>query len=208
MFSTKGQEIKGGGVQKSLQPGVVYAHIYDGKVKSSKNGKKMLELTLEGPELENFEGWSVNKDDQNGVKFKGQSARVTATVFTEEFNNSDITKNEILSKLLIIATEVGLRDEVDDISTAHNVNSIEEWVAHAIDILRGENAYFFLKGTEEEYNGKTIVKLSLPKYKFCSKDESRLDKFDKTNQYHYKALVKSPSLSGFEPAAVDDDFTV
>ena len=210
MFSTKGQEIKaGGGVQKSLQPGVVYAHIYDGRLKSSKNGKKMLELTLEGPALENFEGWAVNKDQPDGDKFTGQSAKVTATIFTEEFDSSDITKNDILNKLLIIATEVGLRDEVDDISSANNVNSIEDWVAHAIDILRGENAYFFLKGTEEEYNGKTIVKLSFPKYKFCSKEESRLDKFDKANQYHYKALPKSPVLKGgFEPAAADDDFAV
>jgi hypothetical protein len=60
-----------------------------------------------------------------------------------------------------------------------------------------------LKGQEEEYNGKTIIKLSLPKYKFVSLDESKLDKFDKTNKYHYKALENKP-VEGFEPTANDD----
>ena len=41
---------------------------------------------------------------------------------------------------------------------------------------------------EEEYNGKTIVKLSFPKFKFCNAIESKLDVFDKTNQWHYKPL--------------------
>jgi hypothetical protein len=64
--------------------------------------------------------------------------------------------------------------------------------------------YWFLKGTEEEYNGKTIIKLSLPKYKFASLDETKLDKFDKNNKYHYKALVTKP-VSSFEPATDDFD---
>jgi hypothetical protein len=63
--------------------------------------------------------------------------------------------------------------------------------------------YWFLKGTEEEYNGKTIVKLSLPRYKFCNVDESKLEKFDKNNQYHYKAMQTKP-VTSFEP--VNDDF--
>ena len=73
MFSTKGQEVKqGGGVQKSLQPGVNYAHIFSASVRESKNtGKKALELVLEGPVLENFEGWTIEKGNENGPKFTG-----------------------------------------------------------------------------------------------------------------------------------------
>ena len=41
MFSTKGQEVKqGGGTLKSLQAGVVYAHIYSGQVRTSNRGDK------------------------------------------------------------------------------------------------------------------------------------------------------------------------
>jgi hypothetical protein len=69
--------------------------------------------------------------------------------------------------------------------------------------LKGRDAYWFLKGTEEEYNGKNIVKLSLPRYKFVSLDETKLDKFDKSNQYHFKPLV-TKTVSSFEP--VNDDF--
>lgn len=202
MFSTKGQEVKsGGGVLKSLQPGVVYAHIYSGQVRTSNKGdKKCLELILEGPELENFEGWAVDKNDQEGPKFKGQSSRVSATIWTDQHNETNVMKNEIMYKLTMIATELGLRDAVDNLSA----NSLEDWVTQAVNLLKGNNLYWFLKGTEEEYNGKTIVKLSLPKYKFCSVDEARLEKFNKNNQYHYKALANKP-VSSFEPANNDFD---
>lgn len=201
MFSTKGQEVKtGGGSSKSFQPGVVYAHIYSGQVRTSKNGdKKSLELTLEGPALPDFEGWSIDKNDPDGPKFQGLSARVTATIWTDQHAETNAMKNEIMYKIIVIAQELGLRDAVDNISAV----SLEDWVNQAIDILKGNDMYFFLNGKEEEYNGKTIVKLSFPRYKFCSVDETKLDKFDKNNKYHYRALETKP-VTSFEP--VNDDF--
>lgn len=201
MFSTKGQEVKtGGGTAKSLQPGVVYAQINSGQLRTSNKGdKKTLELYLEGPELENFEGWPIDKDNPDGPKYKGQTARVAATIWTDEFANTNVSRNEIMYKLTIIATELGLRDELNAIQA----ETIEQWVNNVLNLVKGKKAYWFLKGTEEEYNGKTIVKLSLPKYKFVSADETKLDKFDKNNKYHYKALNTKP-VSSFEPAT--DDF--
>lgn len=201
MFSTKGQEVKtGGGSMKSFQPGVVYAHIYSGQVRTSRNGdKKTLELILEGPALPDFEGWSIDKNDPDGPKFQGLSARVGATIWTDQHNETNVMKNEILQKLTLIAAELGLRDALDNITAS----SLEDWVAQAISILKGHNLYWFLNGKEEEYNGKTIVKLSLPKYKFCSVDEAKLEKFDKNNPYHFKALQTKP-VTSFEP--VNDDF--
>ena len=202
MFSTKGQEVKtGGGTAKSLQAGVVYAHIYSGQVRTSNKGdKKTLELVLEGPASEGFEGWAIDKNNPEGAKFTGQSSRVSGTIWTDQFNDSNVTKNELMFKLAVIASELGLRDQVDNISAS----SIEDWVEKAIIILKGHNLYWFLKGTEEEYNGKTIIKLSLPKYKFVSTEEAKLDKFDKNNQYHYKALQNKP-VSSFEPVNSDFD---
>jgi hypothetical protein len=203
MFSTKGQEVKqGGGVQKSLQPGVVYAHIFSASVKESKNtGKKSLELILEGPALENFEGWSIEKGNDAGPKFKGQSARVSATMWIDSSGETSPSKNEIMNKLSIIAVELGLKDELDQI----NASSIEDWVAQVAKLVAGKNLYFFLKGQEEEYNGKTIVKLSLPKFKYASAYEDKLDVYDRNNQYHFKALQNKP-VAGFEP--VNDDFNM
>jgi hypothetical protein len=203
MFSTKGQEVKqGGGVQKSLQPGVVYAHIFSASVKESKNtGKKSLEFILEGPALENFEGWSIEKGNDSGPKFKGQSARVSASMWIDSANETSPSKNEIMNKLSIIAVELGLKDELDQI----NASSIEDWVAQVTKLVAGKNLYFFLKGQEEEYNGKTIVKLSLPKFKYASAYEDKLDVFDRNNQYHFKALQNKP-VAGFEP--VNDDFNM
>lgn len=201
MFSTQGQEVKtGGGSSKSLQPGVVYAHINSGQLRTSNKGdKKTLELYLEGPELENFEGWPLEKDNPDGPKYKGQTGRVSATIWTDEFNNSNVSRNEIMYKLTIIATELGLKEDLDGIKA----DTIEQWVTQVLNLVKGKKLNWFLKGTEEEYNGKTIVKLSLPKYKFVSIDETKLDKFDKTNKYHYKGLNTKP-VSSFEPAT--DDF--
>ena len=202
MFSTKGQEVKTtGGTAKSLQAGVVYAHIYSGQVRTSNKGdKKTLELVLEGPASEGFEGWAIDKNNPDGPKFTGQSSRVSATIWTDQFNDSNVSKNEIMFKLAVIASELGLRDQIDNISAS----SLEDWVEKAVYILKGQNLYWFLKGTEEEYNGKTTIKLSLPKYKFVSADEAKLDKFDKNNQYHYKALQNKP-VSSFEPVNSDFD---
>ncbi len=205
MFSTEGQEVKqSGGLNKSLEPGVVFAHIYSGNVRTSKTGKKSLELILEGMAIPNFEGWAIDKNDPEGPKYKGQSGRVTATIYTADFNSADVNKNEILRKLLVIADELGLRKQVDNITKVEEITSIEQWVEKAIEVLKGNDLYFFLAGKEDEYNGKTIVRLSLPRFKFCSADETKLNKFDKNNKYHYTPL-ETKSVSGFE---ANDDFNI
>ena len=205
MFKTEGQEVKGGGLGKSFEPGVVYAHIYGAQVRTSKTGKKALELTLEGPAIPNFEGWAIDRENPEGEKFKGQTARVGATIYISEFNSDDVNKNEILSKLIVVADELGLRKQIDNLSNDSSIKSIEQWVEAAIDILRDHDLYWFLVGKEDEYNGKIIVRLSLPKYKFCSEDETKLPKFDKTNKYHYSPFAIK-SVSTFEPT--NDDFNV
>jgi hypothetical protein len=199
MFSTQGQEVKSGGGSKSLTPGVVKAHILSGLVRtSSKGDKKVLDLLLEGEIVPDFEGWPIDKDNPTGPKYAGPTGKVVATVYTAEYNSQELAKNEILSKLVFISDQLGLRKEIDEIGQKHNITNIETWVDKAIDVLKGHDLNWFLKGTEEEYNGKTIVKLSLPKYKYVAKDISKLDVFDKTNIYHYKALAPSIPVASFD----------
>jgi hypothetical protein len=166
----------------------------------------MLEFILEGPALPApFEGWAVDKNNLEGEKFKGQSSRVGATIWTENYNDDDINKNEILNRLVVIAQKLGLKNKLDNISEEHQITSIEQWVEKAVEVLKGHDLYWFLKGTEEEYNGKTIVKLSLPKFKFCANLSTELDVFDKNNQYHFKPLAQSTSVKSFEAAGTDFD---
>lgn len=202
MFSTKGQEVKSdGGLGKSLPYGVVNAHIFSAQVITSKKGdKKALEFVLEGPALPNFEGWSIEYGDENGPKFKGRSLRVMATMYTDQFADPSATKNEIVYKLIVIATELGLRSEIDEIKA----NNIENWVEKVVTLIRDRDLYFFVKVNEEEYMGKTKLRHSLPKFKFASIVESKLEQFDKNNPYHYKALPKE-ELKEFSPANNDFD---
>jgi len=205
MFSTEGQELKKAGVNRSFEPGVVYAHIYSAQVRTSKTGKKALELTLEGPALENFEGWAIDKENPEGPKFKGQSSRVGATIYISDYESDDINKNEILNKIIVIADQLGLRREIDALSKDTTITSVEQWVERAVNILKGNDLYWFLAGKEDQYNDKVIVRLSLPKFKFCSADEFGLNKFDRNNKYHYTPLA-TKAVNGFEP--MNDDFNI
>jgi len=205
MFKTEGQEVKGGGLGKSFEPGVVLASIYSAQVRTAKTGKKSLEITLEGPAIPGFEGWAIDKEDPEGEKFKGQTARVSATIYTAEFNSDDVNKNEILSKIILISDQLELRKEIDALSKNAEIKSIEQWVEAAVNILKNNDLYWFLAGKEDEYNGKTITRLSLPRYKFCSAEEGKLPKFDRNNKWHFTPLSNKP-VSGFEPAG--DDFNL
>lgn len=201
MFNTQGQELKEGGIPKSIQPGIVYARIVSGQLKtSSKKDKKCLELFLETEPIDNFEGWAVDRDNPEGPKFKGQVGRISATSWTDQFNENNLSKNEIMAKLTGIAQELGLRDQLNAVSAS----TIDEWVEKGLKIIEGQYAWWFVKGAEEEYNGKTVIKLSLPKYKYVSIDPLRLEKFDKANKYHYRALESKP-VSSFAPAGNDFD---
>lgn len=206
MFNTQGQEAKSGFLSKSFEPGVVFAHIFDGKVRTASTGTKCLELILEGPAptSQQFEGWAIDKNDPEGPKFKGQSARVTATSYTANFNDNNINTNEILKKIVIIADNLGVRSEIDALSSNSQITSIEQWVDAAIQILKDQNLYFFLAGKEEEYNGKTIVKFSLPKFNFCAVSVDKLPKFDKNNKYHFSPLT-TKQVSEFNG---NDDFKI
>lgn len=206
MFNTEGQNAKQTtGVSKTFEPGIVYAHIYSATVRTSKTNKKSLELLLEGPALTNFEGWAIDRDNPDGPKYLGQTARVSATIYTSDYDTDDVNRNEILYKLLVIADELGLRKKVDALSKDKSITNIEQWVEKAVEILKGNFLYFFLAGKEDEYNGKIITKLSLPRYKFCSQDENKLNKFDKSNKYHFMPYANK-SVSGFEP--VNNDFNM
>jgi len=205
MFKTEGQDVKGGGLGKSFEPGVVLAHIHSAQVRTAKTGKKALELTLEGPAIPNFEGWAIDREDPEGEKYKGQSARVSASIYISDYNSDDVNKNEILSKIIVIANELGLRKQIDNLSKDGNITSIEQWVDAAVAILKGNDLYWFLAGKEDEYNGKVIVRLSLPKFKFAAADQSKLNKFDKTSKWHYTPLA-TKSVSGFEP--INNDFNI
>lgn len=205
MFQTEGQEVKGTGLNKTFEPGVIFAHIHSATVKTAKTGKKSLELILEGPPMTGFEGWPVDREKPEGEKYKGQIAKVSATIYTADYNSDDVNKNVILNKIIVISDQLGMRVAIDNLSKDATITSIDQWVERAISLLKDHDAYWFVSAKEDEYNGKIITRLSLPAYKFVHADENKLPKFDKTNKYHFSPYV-GQKVDGFEPIATD--FTV
>lgn len=207
-FNTSGQEVKQGGGSKGFNPGVVYAHVFDTVIRTASTGKKQLQIILAGPAIEGFEGWDIDKNDASKGKHKGLSSMVNGSIYVDEsvYNNTDLNANPILNKLVTIADETGVRDRLDAITA----NSLEEWVIKATQVVKGLNLYFFLTGTEEMYNDKKITKLSLPKFKFAAATAEKLDKFDVTNKYHFKALDASAArpMNNVVAATVASEFDV
>lgn len=205
-FSTRGQDVKQGGGSKGFNAGVVQASVFDAVVKTASTGKKQLQLVLVGPTIPDFEGWDIDRNDASKGKHKGLSSVVSGTIYVDStvFNNTDVNANPFLHKFVTIAKELGVKDEIDAISAT----SLEDWVKKAKDVVKGRPLYFFLAGAEEVYEGKTRVKLSLPKYKFAAADPVKLDTFDKTNKWHYKAVdvvasASTDEVSDFDSAPFD-----
>lgn len=189
-FNTNGQEVKKGGLSKGLSAGVVYASVHSSTLRVAGSGKKQLQFTLVGPDLPDFEGWDIERNNPSAGKYKGQSATVSATIYVDEtvFNSTDVNTNPILNRFVVIAEELAMRDQLNAIEA----NDLESWVEAATALIKGHALYFFLVGNEEYYNGKLYVKLSLPRYKFASADDSKLDVFDKSNKYHYRVAENAP----------------
>lgn len=200
MFNTKGQNVKSDLVKKSLGMGVEKAKIFSYSIKESKTNKKQLVFVLEGPAIEGFEGWEIDKDFPEKGKFKGKSAKVNVTRWldTDTFNNPNVSENEILSKITAIAQTLGVKDKLDEI----DASTIELWVEKSIELINKDYMFWFLTGEENEFNGKTFVKLSLPKYNFVSLDSSTFEEFNKNNKYHFKRLEKKET-NDFDTIDVD-----
>lgn len=204
-FNTKGQDVNTGD-SKSLPYGNVYAHIHSASLGvSQRTGKKALNIILEGPAVGgDFEGFPIDKNNPEGLKFKGKVAWLTVTSWldAEAYNSNDLGKNEIMNRMVYIAKELGVKDQLDNI----NADTLEEWVEKATDLVKGENMHFLITASEEEYEGKTRIKKNLARFKFCSLNEDKVEKFDKNNRYHYRALQKAENVDGFEPAKQDSEF--
>jgi len=196
MISTKNIPTGGGGVPKLIQPGNIVAKILGVELEpfKFKEGADFMILFLESEPLgEDFEGFSVDKDDPTGPKHLGQISRVK----THEYAYADsVTKTgvnisketEIVKMLKNLCTALNCVDWLDDQDGKHStVNSLIE--AFNID-QPFKDVYLNWCIAGKEYLGKTGY----------TNYDNFLPKFTK-NGVPFEAVGAKPSkLIGFNPS--------
>lgn len=207
MFGTKGivvnERVKT--VRPYLLHGINYAKINKLEVqKASSTDSRKVIFHLEGP--------PVNDPQFQGVdKAKGQVGRMQTG-----FLKQSKAYEEFQEQLCIIAGKLGVRKEIDEITS----DSFEEYIAKISTLLVGRYLWWVI-AAEEYAKGKTTLKL--PKYGFV-KAEGEVDPttlvltngigteirnsagvvqliFDPSKAYHFRAFVE-PDNSFDLPGAV------
>ena len=121
---------------------------------------------------------------------KGRVGKVSVGVYMTKEED----RRELIKKLKIMARAIGVEDEFNEISG----DSFEDVISEIEKVLARKNNWAKYTIFAEEYpkvDGKIGIKLLLPRFNFCESEdtpesESKLTKFDKNNQYHYKKATK------------------
>ncbi len=121
---------------------------------------------------------------------KGKVGKIGIGIYMK----TDDQKREFLKNLKIISMSLGLEDEVN----AVNGTSFEEVVNGVKEVICGNKwaRYTIFAEQYPKQDNKVGVKLTLPRYNFVEgldtpEDESKLVKFDQSNNQHFKKLDPS-----------------
>lgn len=205
MLSTKNVSIESG-VSKIIKPGNVKARILNIELVKGFNADSYhLQLNLETePVGDDFIGFLVDKDDQNGPRYLGQIGKLRANQYAYETktlpNGKTIDRDQsIIIALINIFTGLGLREKLDEV----NADSIEEFVKEVNKLLDSSiYVYFCIAGKEWTNNeGYINYNLFLPKYDAKSPHLSLVEGgctvFNESK--HIIAEVKKAAVTEFEP---------
>ena len=235
-LSTKGIDTaaSGGGLPKTLQPGNVMATLSKielsqySKMAKERNGFYVM-LHLEGPAIEGFEGFFLDKDDEAKGRHKGQVAKVKTYSWpyadgetkggTKVYRDIDIMKD--MTRLCQaygcqdwMDAQDGKHKTIEDLAEEFNkscplVGQVMNYCITGREYVSGEGSYKNWDLTLAKYqkNSTPYEAVTVPA------DESKLTKFDPNNPDHMEH-VKEEKVQQFagdiktEGGDVDEDFEV
>lgn len=183
MFSTKGASA-GRGKSKFISYGSKQIlKVKDIEVRTFSNKAKKVSYILEGepvddPTFEPCEGC------------KGQIGTVIAATYLKEEKDQ---QKFIVNELLNVAIALGVREQLDEIQA----RDFDDFIDQARKIICCDKyARWFISAREYQSSDGTRIKynLTLPRYRYVEAldGESRMEDFDKNNEYHYKRLKTTP----------------
>jgi len=162
---------------------------------NTKSPKIILHMETRPVEIENFEGIE-------GAK--GQVGKIACGIYLK----NDEQKIEVIKKLKMIAVALGLEEEINTVKG----RTFEEVISKIESVVCGEKLARYSIFAEEypKQEGKTGIKLSLPRYAFVEslnvpEEKSTLIEFDKTNPIHYKKLPASGDTNNFHGSTLADE---
>jgi len=208
-------ENNGGGTAKTIAPGNHRLKINSLVLEDFQfiDGAKHLVLNVETEPIEGFEGFLIDKDDENKGKYAGQIGRVKASqyAFADGQTKSGIKVQRDRSLMMFLANlskTYGIMKWFEE--QDNKFNTIEEFVKNFSDNAPIKDKYldFCIAGKEyENKSGYTAYDMWLPKaennkYAYGEEGSERILKYDEAK--HLKKLEIKP-VENFGDD--DDDFS-
>jgi hypothetical protein len=224
MLSTSGMKAGNGKEKPVLEPGNQVVKINEITFTKTPYDAEAYNVMLhvEGEPMEgDFQGFLVDVNKPDGMRYAGQVGRVRATQYafkdTTLPSGVEISRDtEVMKAMIFLAEQLGKRAELDAIQA----NTIEEFMIACNGVLSGPTYVNVCLGAREWENKEGYMNndLFLPKR---NKGEvpiesidveisaSKLMTYDSNNKNHFKAGVKKvvAETNSFEPAKTSgDDF--
>ena len=215
MINTQGVKLPEAKLPKTFGPGNIHARltgIFLQKPGFDEHLKPYylvynLEGVDQGPE---FEGFLIDKNNQNGARYKGQVGQIKASYWpykdgVNPKNPSQVFKRDdsIVTALLMLAKVLGKEEHFHQL----NAPTIEQYVALASDLLSGDKYLAWCVAGKEYDNkqGYLNYDLFLPRadngryaFETLSASPSKLQIFDQAKHIVKKAAAKQ--VNNFEPS--------
>jgi len=167
-FSTSGYTESS--LNKVLSPNTTFASITDMTLEKpgyqSDENPLIITVSLEGPPLENFEGFFIDKNDESKGRHRGQVATVQTEYAFKDYTFKDKLyerDQQIFKWLNDFAIDLGQWDKIK--GNLENVNSIEEYFNGIKKYLIGKKGFFTIAGKEYKKEGNEFInhRLFFPK---------------------------------------------
>jgi len=155
MFNLKAVEAPKASVSKMFNPGSIVGKITNFTIQPwATNAERFrIMVTVEGPEIEGFEGMFIDYQNQALGRYKGQFVRVELPAYVKNTDDSSERDRKIMQAVVEFADQLGFRDELNE--KGEKADSLEALGQIIAGILaeKGEEYHFTVGATEVENNG-------------------------------------------------------
>lgn len=213
MFNTRTVEAPKASVPKIFNPGRIVGKITNFKIQAGLHNpeKYRIMVTIEGPEIEGFEGLFIDYNNHSLGRYKGQFVNVELPAYVKNTDGKEDRDKKILQALVEFADQLGFREELDQ--KAESAGSLEELGGIVAGILaEKDEEYYFTVGATEVPNGSFVNykyhNFPFPdrragKYPYALTEETLLP-YDE--EKHIRKQEPAPVVDAFAPAGDDLPF--